>query len=236
MAAKLNAFKIKDWKQINNKSFCYEGEDRPAIRIGIGEMQQADDTKQFLVEPFYEDILPLIDDKSVTVHIDIYAEPMVVLEANGRLVIHNANVKLLKEETIEALKEDKIISINTQLKCLASLRKNIQAGEKLDASTKSLREMLSEGLPKKVSYDFIRLVLKEMYVSIPADDEIAGKLMFMSNEDLINLHAGIIDKKITDGTNINPLMKMLIDGYDFEEIEEAYKNEITRRFFEGSIR
>ena len=235
MAAKQEAFKIKDWKQINDKEFTYQGEDRPAVRIGIGEIGQPDGTKQFIVEPFYKDILPLINDNIVTVHIDIYAEPMVVLEANGRLIIHNANVKLLKEETIEAL-EDKVTTIGNQLKCLAELRNNMNANAGIGSTTKALREVLSDGLNKKVSYNFIRLVLKEIYASVEIDDELGNDLLAMSNEDLINLYAGIINKNLTGGTKINPLMKLLIEDNNFEDIERAYYKEVARRFFEGGIR
>ena len=236
MAARLNAFRIKDWQKPNDKTFCYEGEDRPAVRIGIGELQQVDGTKQYLIEPFYEDILPLIDERNVTVHIDVYSEPMVVLEVKGKLVIHNANVMLLKEETIEALRDDKVVTIGSQLKCLAELRRNMQAGEKIGTSTKALREILSDGLNKKVSYDFIRLILKEMYVGVDTENELASLMYTMSNSELIDLHSGIINKELTNGTNINPLMKLLTEGYNFEAVKSAYQNEVTRRFYEGSIR
>lgn len=233
MSAKLVAFKIKDWKQISDKDFCYQGEDRPAVRIGIGEMQQPDETKQFIIEPFYKDILPYIDDKVVTVHIDIYSEPMIVLEANGRLIIHNANVKLLKEETLEAL-ENKVVSVGNQLRSLSELRNNINAKSGIGSSTRALREVLSDGLNKKVNYDFIRLILKEMY-NHTDDSDLSNEMLSLTNEELVCLHAGLMEKKLTNGANLYPLIKLLAD-YQYEEIEKAYQEEVTRRFFEGGIR
>lgn len=235
MSAKKTAFKISEWKQVSDKAFFYEGEERPAVRIGIGEIDQPDGTKQYVIEPFYEDILPLIDKNAVTVYIDLYAEPMVVLESHGNLIIHNANVKILKEETVEAL-DEKVVTIGNQLKSLAELRNNIQARNGIGPNTKALREILSDGLNKKVSYNFIRLVLKEMYNPIDAGNELSMKMLGFSNEELVRVKSGLINKELTDGTSIQPTSQLLMDGFSYDDIKEAYEKEVCRRFYDGVIK
>lgn len=225
---------ISEWSTYGDKEFRYEGNPRTARYLIIGTMQQPGGADQYVMEGVYTDLIPMIENKQVKVHVDLYSMPMIVLEMEGKMVPHNANVEILKDDTMALLEEQTSI-ISNQLRALVELRNNAYSQIVLGKATKMLRVLLSEGLNEKLNYDFIRLVLKEKYADTEPEDELCQEFRSMGKEDLVSVYGGLLEKYYTKAVRIEPMKTMVENGISVEEIEEALKDEIARRFFEGSI-
>lgn len=225
---------IAEWSPYGEKEFRYEGNPRNARYLIIGTMQQPGGTEQYVMEGVYSDLIPLIEGKQIKVHVDLYSEPMIVLEMEGKIVPHNANVEILREDTLGLLEEQTTI-ISNQIRSLVELRNNAYSQIVLGKATKMLRVILSDGLETKLNYDFIRLILKEKYVSVESEDALAQEFMTFGKDDLISIYGGLLEKYYTKAVRIEPMKTMVENGITAEQIEEALKDEIARRFFEGSI-
>ncbi len=231
------SFKISQWQPIDDTEFRYEGETRNAKRLIIGTMQQPGGTEQYVLEAVYSDLIDMITDKKVTVHVDIFAEPPIVLEMNGRLVPHNAEIKVLKEETEDMLK-DHTTTISNQIRAMIELRNNAYSQEVLGKAIKQMRVILSDGLTSPLNYDFIKLILEEKYAGylLNEENDLTRELKTYTKEELISVYGGLIEKKESGACRIEPMKKMIEDGIPPEKIEIALKDEIARRYFMGDIK
>ena len=231
------ALPIKEWKPYGDKEFRYKDCPRMAKRLVIGIQKGiGDEVDQYILEDIYTDMIPFIENKQVKVHVDLYSYPSFVLEMDGKLILHNLNVEYLKEDTIEELNA-KRSTISNQIRAVTELRNNAYSQAVLGRATKVLRLILSEGLDKPLHYDFIRLVLRELYATPPVDDNaLAKEFSTYSKEDLISVYGGIIEKQQAHVATIEPMKSLIEDNISVEDIEHALKDEIARRFFEGSIR
>ena len=231
------SFKISQWTPVDDTEFRYEGETRNAKRIIIGTMQQPGGTEQYVLEAIYSDLVDMIQSKKVTAHVDIFAEPPIVLEMNGRLVPHNAEITVLKEETEDMLNNHST-TISNQIRALIELRNNAYSQEVLGKAIKQLRVILSDGLASPLNYDFIKLILEEKYSNYLLENEsdLSKELRTYTKEELISVYGGLIEKKESGACRIEPMKSMVEDGIDEKTIERALKNEISRRYFTGEIR
>lgn len=225
---------ISEWSTYGEKEFRYEGNPRNARYLIIGTMQQPGGADQYVMEGIYSDLIPLIENKQVKVHVDLYSEPMIVLEMEGKIVPHNANVEILREDTLELLESQATI-ISNQIRALVELRNNAYSQIVLGKATKMLRVILSDGLDRKLNYDFIRLILKEKYASTEQSDALAQEFMTYGKDELISIYGGLLEKYYTKAVRIEPMKSMVEQGISVEQIEDSLKDEIARRFFEGSI-
>lgn len=225
---------ISEWSTYGEKEFRYEGNPRNARYLIIGTMQQPGGADQYVMEGIYSDLIPLIENKQVKVHVDLYSEPMIVLEMEGKIVPHNANVEILREDTLELLESQATI-ISNQIRALVELRNNAYSQIVLGKATKMLRVILSDGLDRKLNYDFIRLILKEKYASTAPSDALAQEFMTYGKDELISIYGGLLEKYYTKAVRIEPMKSMVEQGISVEQIEDSLKDEIARRFFEGSI-
>lgn len=225
---------ISEWSTYGDKEFRYEGNPRSARYLIIGTMQQPGGADQYLMEGVYTDLIPLIENRQVKVHVDLYSEPMIVLETEGKIVPHNANVDILREDTLELLEQQTSI-VSNQIRALVELRNNAYTQIVLGKATKMLRVVLSDGLDAKLNYDFIRLILKEKYLDTNPQNELEQELRSMDKDELVSVYGGLLEKKYTKAVRIEPMKTMVENGQTIDKIEEALKNEIARRFFEGSI-
>lgn len=225
---------ISEWSTYG-KPFRFEGYSRDARHLIIGTMQQAGGAEQYVLERIYEDLIPLIEGRQVKVHVDLYSVPMIVLEMEGKLVPHSADVEILREDTICMLDEQTAI-ISNQIRALVELRNNAYTQNTLGKATKMLRAVLSDGLDAKLNYDFLRLVLKERYADAGAEpDKISAEFKALGKDDLVSAYGALLEKYHTKAVRIEPVKSMVESGISIEEIEEKLKDEIARRFFEGSI-
>ena len=234
MSITKKSFKIQDWKPLDDTEFRYEGEDRPAKRIIIGTMQQPGGAEQYIVEEMYSDIYSLITNKMVTVHVDIYSDPMVVLERDGKLILHNARIKILKDETVDMLNSN-VATKSNQIRALVEMRNNSYSDFSLGRAVRNLRQNLSEGMDAPLNYYFLKLTLTEHYPGLYEKTDLATKFRTYSKEDLIATYGGLIEKILTNAAYIEPAKSLVEAGESAEDIEIALKDEICRRFFEGSI-
>lgn len=225
---------ISEWSTYGDKEFRYEGNPRTARYLIIGTMQQPGGADQYVMEGVYTDLIPLIENKQIKVHVDLYSEPQIVLEMEGKMVPHNANVEILREDTLALLDEQTPI-ISNQIRALVELRNNAYSQIVLGKATKMLRTILSDGLDTKLNYDFIRLVLKEKYVDTESNVPLIQEFRGMDKDELVSVYGGLLEKYYTKAVRIEPMKTMVENGVSVEEIEEALKDEIARRFFEGSI-
>lgn len=234
MATTKKAIKISEWAPVNDNEFRYEGVNRNARHIAIGTMTQAGGTEQYITEGIYSDLLPQIQEKKLTVHVDIYSDPPIVLEKDGKLVPHNANVQILKEDTLAILSE-KTTTMSNQIRSLVELRNNLYAEASLGRAIKVLRQILSEEMESPINYDFIRLVLREKYINDKDLSDLEREFHTYTKEELISVYGGILEKKITGAVRIEPMKSLVTDNISVDQIETALKNEIARRFFSGAI-
>jgi hypothetical protein len=231
-----NAKPISEWSKYGDNEFRYEGNPRNACNMIIGTMQQPGGAEQYIMEGIYSDLVPLIANRQVKVHVDLYSEPMIVLEMEGKLVPHNANVEILRSDALDMMEEQTTI-VSNQIRALVELRNNAYTQTLLGKATKMLRVVLSDGLDRKLNYDFIRLVLKEKYANAdPGEqDDLAAEFRTYSKEELISVYGGLLEKFYTNAVRIEPMKRLVEDGIPVEQIESVLKDEIARRFFEGSI-
>lgn len=226
---------ISEWSTYGEKGFMYENSNRHVSRLVIGTMINSDGTEQYLVENIYTDLIDLITSKTVKVHVDIYSEPMIVLEMNNKLVPHNLDVEYLKEDIIDVLKTQ-TSNISNQVRAACEIRNNAYSRNmQLGRATKTLRAILCEQLATTISYDFIKFCLKEIFFQSEVEDELEKEFMTYTKEDLISVYGGLIEKERTGAVRIEPMKALVEDGISVTEIDKVLKNEIARRFFEGNI-
>lgn len=237
MALERKAFKItKDsWIEIG-EPYTYtldEYANRPVVDIAIGiERQPGGDI--YVTEPFFTDILNMVFEKKVTVHMDMYSDPPVVLEQNGKLVLHNADMDYIKNVVEKALKET---YISNQLRAVTELRMNQYNASCIGRTTKILREQLSGELDRKINYAFLKLFLREKYQLSDTikENPIALDISLLDKNELISLYGGILEYRKTNSIKFEPLKSLLQKDYSLSEIESTLKEDITRRFFSGEI-
>ncbi len=227
------------WKQQGKEFYHEDFPGRKCANIYVGIDVEGDE-KYFITEPFFLDILPKIFSHEIKVHVNLYADPQIVCELNGRLVAHNGDIPVIKEDL------DSIIDITTEsnrIRSLAEIRSNFYMASKLGITTKILRDQLTEALPKgvlldgkKLNYEFLKLYLRDRYrLNEAPTDNLQKIIRDMSKEELCLLQGGIIEK-IKTGFNTFEPAKSLIEEYGIEEVETVYKEELSHRFFLGDIR
>ena len=237
MALERTAFKIeKDtWIEMGTPyqydMVKYDG--RKVVDVAIG-IEKQPGGEVYVSEPFFMDILPMVFEKKVTVHLDMYSDPPVVLEQNGRLVLHNADMDYVKDVVEKALDET---YISNQIRAITELRMNQYNASGIGRTTKILREQLSGELDRKINYAFLKLFLREKYQlsDMTKESPVALDISRLDKNELISLYGGILEYRKTNGAKFEPLKSLLQKDYTLSEMEAALKEDITRRFFAGEI-
>lgn len=229
------------WKQIGPTYEADDGTERNICEMAIG-IEGEGEEQHFITEPFYEDLLPMIFNKKVTVHINLYSDPSVVLEMNGKMISHNQDFALLKEEVGKIL--DDVSNEPNRIRALTELRMNRYTGETLGRTVKILRDSISATLPKgvlldgkKLSFDFLNLYLREHFAldNMPQPHSVDLIVRKMSKTELVNLQGEIIEYERTKMLRYSPLKDLYNQGIEVATVKEAFTKELERRFFQGEI-
>lgn len=237
MGLERRAFRIskETWKEIGSP-YEYTVEKyagRKTVDVAIGTEQQPGG-EVYVTEPFFVDILPLVFSKDVIVHLDMYSDPPVVLEKDGRLILHNADIDVAKEMLSDALKDT---YVSNQIRAITEIRMNQYNASRLGSTTKVLRDSVSYEFDRKINYDFLRLFLREKYqlCDVISQTPIALDISLLNKTELLSLYGGILEYQNTNSCKFEPLKGLLQKGYGIAEIEKHLKDEIAKRFFSGEI-
>lgn len=237
MGLERKAFRIskETWKEIG-APYEYDVEKyagRKVVDVAIGTEQQPGG-EVYVTEAFFKDILPMVFSKDVTVHLDMYSDPPVVLEKDGRLILHNADVDVVKEMASDALKDT---YISNQIRSITEIRMNQYNSSRLGVTTKVLRDTVSYEFDRKINYDFLRLFLREKYqlCDTISQNPVALDVSLLSKTELISLYGGILEYQKTNSCKFEPLKSLLQKEYSIDDIEKTLKEEIAKRFFSGEI-
>lgn len=216
----------------------YEGkfQERATIDIAIGQEKRADGSTYLILEPVFEDLTDMLFDPNITVYVDVYAYPKVVMvnKKNGKLIIHNPLVDYAKNCIIEILEDEDNIYLHNQIRALSDIRANRYASKKLSKSTKIIRETISIEMEERLNMDLLRIVLEEKFVPQPKD-ELERKMTTYKKDELISLHGGLLEYRESKKANFEPLKGLLEAGYEIGAIYKAYQKEISNRFYAGEI-
>lgn len=225
------------WTKVpESGTYRYKGDktNRTFEKFIIGTETQPSGSKIYIQEEIYSDLYKKIVNKDYTVHVDLYSEPSVVIEKDGKLICHNQKVQIFKEQIEEAL-ETQAVVVSQEIAAMVELRNNRYSGSALGKNTKRLREFLNDELESKVNYDFLRLIIREIYCKVSKEDKLAFEFFTYPKEELISVYGGLIEYEKTGASRIEPLKSLIENGIDVTEIRKAVLNEIARRFFEGGI-
>ena len=233
------AFSISEdtWTKVPDSGvYRYKGDktERTFEKFIIGTETQPSGSKIYIQEEIYSDLYKKIVNKEFTVHVDLYSEPCIVIERNGKLICHNQKIQKFKAQLEEELNTQAIIT-SQEIAAMIELRNNRYSGTSLGKNTKRLRDFLNDELETKINYDFLRLILREKFCSADKDDELAFEVFTLKKEELIKLYGALIEYKETHASRIEPLKSMIEGGLSPDVIKEALYSEISRRFFEGGI-
>lgn len=240
MNIKRKALKIskENW-QISGNPYLVKGYgERKVVDITIG-LEESLDGKRYILEDFFADMLDSVLDKTFTAHVDIYSEPMVVIEVNNQLVLHNPNISNYKQDVIEALDCNNVL-ISNQIRAVTDMRINMYSSERLSDTTKVLRTLLRESLGYNVNYELLNLVLRERYMNENelADTVLQSTMQEWSKEQLLECYGGIMEFKATGASRIFQIKTLLeteCESGSITEIEQALNAEIAKRFFRSEI-
>lgn len=228
-----------EW-EVYGSPFVYDNGKRKAVHMIIGKEQQGE-TQNYIIENIYEDLFKIIMEQPassrIVVHVDVYSDPQIVIESEGKLVLHNADAAAIRDDILDVLSDNNIL-ISNQIRAVVELRNNAYAQAMLGKATKSLRDVLSNELDmskRRLNYDFMRLVLKEKFSSIEEEDALTRRFRAFTKEELVSVYGGILEKKNTGVARIEPMKALTEERIPTERIEEVLKNELLRRFIEGSI-
>lgn len=231
------AYRINEnnWEPVDETKYTFTNSgDRHARKIAIGTETAPGSAEHYVCEMIYEDLLPMIFSGNATVHLNLYAEPMIVLEKNGKLLLHNGSAAAMKDDIFDILEElDKMTS--NQIRALVEIRNNQYSQNTLGQATKLLRNVLWDETGIKFSYDFIRLCLKEKFMSQPEKGSLEWEFSTYSKEDLISIYGSFLEIEETNATRIEPAKTLLDKGVSLDELRRLTLEEIGRRFFEGGI-
>lgn len=238
MANNKRAFIVSEetWIVSKEPPFVYDIEkykDRKAVNVVIG-IEEQQNGEVYIYEPIFKDILPLVFDKRVKVHVDLYSDPQVVLEKNGKIILHNGDIDYIKDVVDDALKTT---MVSNQIRAITEIRMNQYNSANIGKTTKILRGNLSTDLERKLNYDFLRLYLREKYqlTDTARKSELAAQMSQYSKNELISLHGGIIEYREMSYASFEPLKGLLEQEYNFEDIVKAYREEVANRFYAGDI-
>lgn len=213
---------------------------RPVGDICIGT-QDTPGGEVYITEPFFLDILPQVFSKNVTVHVDLYSDPAVVVEKNGKLVLHNGDTAYLKERLDEVIQG--VSFEQNRIWAVAELRRNRFAKAAVGRTTRVLREQITAALPEgvllagcKLNFDFLRLYLLEKYMARQPQGKAEEKVHSMDTGDLIYLCGCLEEYRRFSECPFQPLKQMLEEGITFEEAEDALHKELEWRLMSGLLR
>lgn len=91
---KRKALKRSEWGFTGNEPFYYgDDESKPARRMAIGIATKEDGSDEYIIEEIYQEIVDQsFSDKQLQILVNVWAQPMLVVKKNGRLIEHNAHV------------------------------------------------------------------------------------------------------------------------------------------------
>jgi len=208
--------------------------------VAIGEIGSGEE-RSYIIEPFFPQILEMVFNHEVKVHIDLYADPAVVVEKDGKIVLHNADVESIK------IHLDKVISKipePNRIHAMTEIRQSQYNQCSIGNITRVVRQKLTDLLPKgilfpgmKLNYDFMRLYFMEKYNLdfSPEKNSLQEKLRRMSKTDLLSVYGSMVETRKTGATWYEPGATLIREGATIDEIEEAYLRELEFRFFSGQI-
>ena len=234
------AFPISKWKKQGVEFTESESGERKIAEYIIGTSTIGDDS-QAIYERIFVDVFNLIQKKQVTVHINLYADPVMVVEKNGKFIPHSPDDTILRDDI------DDVIDISNdgnRLRALTEIRKNMYNAATLGDVTRNLREQITNALPagyfqdgNALSYDFLKLYLREKYRlnDLPEEGSLKEIIRDYSKAELIELYGGMLEYASFGKASYEPLKSLLEQGYKPEEIEMLYYEELSRRFFIGDI-
>lgn len=234
MKETLNGLKISKENWVRQGVFSYsEMPNRKASDVVIG-IKRYGDIRNKVTEPFYLDILEMVFNKKVKVYVDLYAEPSVVVELNGKLVLHNGDIASLKEDVEMLL--DQVVDSN-QIRALTEIRSNLYRESKIGPTTKAIRNIISQNFNRKINFHLLRLILIEKYINkvAPATSDLEHKMKAYENKQLIEIYGGIMEYEKTKGCKFGPIQELLLD-YTPADIQRAMWKEVSKRFYLGDIK
>lgn len=242
MQKKAYSISEQTWTQIG-PAYQYDMEQykgRPVGDICIGT-ERTPGGDVYVTEPFFLDILPLVFDRKVTVHLDMYSDPPVVLEKNGKIVIHNGDIAYLKEQIDKLMDQDSSFEEN-RIWAMTELRKNMYGKANIGRTTKVLREQLTVAMPEgvmqpntKLNYDFLRLYLLDRY-GRSSHNELEQKIQILDKNDFINLMGGLQVYRNLGQCRFDPLKSLLAEGQTLSDIETAFHMDMERRLLIGELK
>lgn len=227
-------YKVSRDKWTNQGQFAYqESPNRKATDVVIGTKRYGD-IREKILEPFYLDILDKVFEKKLKVYVDLYSEPSVVVELNGKLVLHNGDILSIKED-VEALLVEVLES--NQIRALTEIRTNEYRENKVGPTTKAIRNVISQDFNRKINYHFLRLILTEKYISkiAPPSNDLDQIMRRYSKSQLVEIYGGIIEFEQTKGCKFGP-MSELVQTYTPSDIQKSLLKELGRRFYDGDIK
>lgn len=224
--------------QIKGKPQYYDGkfQERPVVDVAIGQETRADGNTYMVLEPVFEDLVDMLFSPNVTVYVDVYAYPKIVLvnKKNGKLIIHNPLVDYAKTCTLELLNDENVIYPHNQIRALTDCRMNRYAARKLSKSTKIIRKTISIEMEENLNLDLLRIVLSEKFLPT-AKTDLEKKLSEYKKDELLSLHGCLLEYDSLGKASFDPLITLLNDGFAIEDIKKCYRKEVTNRFYMGDI-
>ena len=237
---RFQAFPVDSWK-IQGTTFTEsESGDRKIAEYLIGTATVGDET-QAIYERIFVDVYNMILQKKVKLHLNLYSDPVIVCERNGKLVPHSPDDLILREDI------DDVIDVSTEanrIRALTEIRRNLYNASYLGDCTRNLREQITNALPegyfadnKPLSYDFLKLYLREKYRmnDMPKEGTLQEIIRDYSKEQLIELYGGMLEYAKCGGASYSPMKDLLAAKHEPGDIEATFFDELTRRFFLGEI-
>ena len=234
------AYSISTWEIDKAATSANATEGRPVVCVNIGRYSVGEES-YYISEWIFQDVYTKIKEKSIKVHVNLFAYPAIVCERNGLLVCHNADVLELKNRTKEIL--DSSMESN-QIRAFSEIRQNSYAASRIGMHTKVLREKITMLLPQDLNehklplnYAFLSLMLREKckLETITEHTDLSEKLREYNKVELVALYGSMLEYAAAGTKRFEPF-KTLIEVYAPEDIESAYRDEVARRFYIGEIR
>ena len=199
------------------------------------------DETQAIYERIFVDVYDLIISKKVKVHINLYSDPVIVCEKNGRLIPHSPDDMILKEDINEVIA---VAGEQNRIRALTEIRRNLYNASYLGDVTRNLRDQITNALPdgclnegKSLNYDFLKLYLRESYRlnDVPEEDSLEETIRNYDKSELIELFGGMLEYAKLGKASYSPLKELLEAKNEPANIETAFYDELARRFFLGEI-
>lgn len=237
---RLCAFPISEWKKQGADFVEAESGERKIAEYLIGTSTIGDE-ETAIIERIFVDVFQLIQQKRVKVHINLYADPVMVVEKNGKLIPHSPDDIILREDLDDVIEKSKD---KNRIRALTEIRRNMYNASNLGDVTRNLRTQITNTLPedyfdegKPLSYDFLKLYLRDRYRlnDAPEENSLKEIVRDYSKEQLVELYGGMLEYSLFKEASYEPLKTLISDGYTASDIEMTFYNELSRRFFMGEI-